>query len=215
MKNIFADLYNRVMSFFYKSDNEVLNAKDTACSRLKLVLMQDRTNLTPVVMERMKKELIELLSKYIELDKELLDLNFEQEDNQMALMLSIPVVRAKSETEIQAIIDKEEMEKQRLDDLSIALGEVNEADKPDEEKPEEIIEENTEPVNKDNSIKDEKNSEHAQENVQETGLPEYSDNELSKTAVEKSTEKSRKTVTAKNKKSKSVNETNEKTQKIE
>lgn len=124
MKNIFADLYNKVVNFFYKTDTDASNAKDIARSRLKLVLMQDRTNLPPIVMDRMKRELIELLSKYVELDKELLDLNFEQEDNQMALMLSIPVVRAKNDAEIQAIIEKETLEKQRLEDLSIALGET-------------------------------------------------------------------------------------------
>jgi len=80
--------------------------------------MQDRTNLTPAIMDRMRKELIELLSKYVELDRELLDLNFEHEDNQMALMLSIPVIRAKNEEEIQEILDKEDEEKKKLEELN-------------------------------------------------------------------------------------------------
>ena len=140
MKNIFADLYNKVVNFFYKTDTE--NAKDVACSRLKLVLMQDRTNLPPIVMDRMKRELIELLSKYVELDRELLDLNFEQEDEQMALMLSIPVIRAKNDEEIQAIIEKEEQEKNQLknsdneaeddDDLSLQADEENDDDSKEE-----------------------------------------------------------------------------------
>lgn len=115
MKDIFANLYNKVVSFFHQTDNKE-NAKDVACNRLKLVLMQDRTNLTPAIMDRMRKELIELLSKYVELDKELLDLNFEHEDNQMALMLSIPVIRAKNEDEIQEILDKEDEAKKALEE---------------------------------------------------------------------------------------------------
>jgi len=118
MKDIFANLYNKVVNFFHKSDEEASNAKDVACNRLKLVLMQDRTNLTPAIMDRMRKELIELLSKYVELDRELLDLNFEHEDNQMALMLSIPVIRAKNEEEIQEILDKEDEEKKKLEELN-------------------------------------------------------------------------------------------------
>lgn len=112
MKDIFANLYNKVVSFFHQTENNDTNAKDVACNRLKLVLMQDRTNLSPAIMDRMRKELIDLLSKYVELDRELLDLNFEQEDNQMALMLSIPVVRAKSEDEILEILEKEDAEKE-------------------------------------------------------------------------------------------------------
>lgn len=118
MKDIFANLYNKVVSFFHQTDTEAANAKDVACNRLKLVLMQDRTNLTPAIMDRMRKELIELLSKYVELDRELLDLNFEHEDNQMALMLSIPVIRAKNEDEIQEILDKEDEEKKKLEALN-------------------------------------------------------------------------------------------------
>lgn len=111
MKDLFANLYNKVLSFFHQSENKDReSAKDVACNRLKLVLMQDRTNLSPAIMDRMRNELIDLLSKYLELDKELLDLNFEQEDEQMALMLSIPVIRAKEESEILALLEAEEVD---------------------------------------------------------------------------------------------------------
>ncbi|MCR5266436.1 MAG: cell division topological specificity factor MinE [Cyanobacteria bacterium RUI128] len=145
MKDIFAGLYNKVLSFFSKTD-EKSNAKDVACNRLKLVLMQDRTNLTPAIMDRMRRELVELLSKYMELDRELLDLNFEHEDDQMALMLSIPVIRAKNEDEINEILAKEDEEKQKLEELAKAQEESEEESEESEnteeteEKPEEAEE---------------------------------------------------------------------------
>ena len=142
MKDIFTNLYNKVVSFFNKTDEaQKENAKDVACNRLKLVLMQDRTNLTPAIMDRMRRELVDLLSKYLELDRELLDLNFEHEDEQMALMLSIPVIRAKSEDEIQAILDKEDEEKKRLEELSKSDDEED-SDESDEDEKEESDEEN-------------------------------------------------------------------------
>ena len=100
MRDIFQDLFNKFFVFFRQSEKEE-NAKDTAVNRLRVVLMQDRTNLTPELLEKMRGELIELLSKYVEMDKDALELNFEQEGNQMALMLSIPVLRAKDEDEIE------------------------------------------------------------------------------------------------------------------
>ncbi len=112
MKDIFTDLYNKVLGFFRQTDKKEDNAKDIACNRLRVVLMQDRTNLTPELMERMRQELVELLSKYVEMDKEALELNFEQEGNQMALMLSIPVLRAKDEAEIERELAKEQAEKE-------------------------------------------------------------------------------------------------------
>ena len=110
MKDIFTDLYKKLAGFF-QTPPEKENIKELACNRLRLVLTQDRTNLTPQLLERMRGEMIELLSKYVEMDKEALELNFAQEGDSMALMLSIPVIIAKDEEEIQAILDEEEKTK--------------------------------------------------------------------------------------------------------
>lgn len=106
-ENIFTEIYNKILGLFGQNVQKD-DSKDTAVNRLRLVLMQDRTNLTPEILHRMRSELIEVLSKYVELDKEALELNFEQEGEQMALMLSIPVVRAKDEAEIDEILKKED-----------------------------------------------------------------------------------------------------------
>ena len=138
MRDLFANLYSRVVSFFKSTEEIGEQTKEVARNRLKLVLMQDRTNLTPAVLERMRGELINLLSKYVELDKELLELNFEQEGDQMALMLSIPVVRAKTEEEIQKAIQEDEAIKDVAladddEDESSDEDEVKEEDKEDED----------------------------------------------------------------------------------
>lgn len=142
MKDLFASLYNKVLSFFHQAENkDKESAKDVACNRLKLVLMQDRTNLSPAIMERMRNELIDLLSKYLELDRELLDLNLAQEDDQMALMLSIPVIRAKDEKEIEELLkaedEKNEVDNEESDEESENLSEENEeSEEDDDENPE-------------------------------------------------------------------------------
>ena len=109
-ENIFADLYNKLLGFFRQAEEEE-NSKDVARNRLRVVLMQDRTNLTPQILERMRGELVELLSKYLEMDKDALELNLDQDGEQMALALSIPVIRAKDEEEIQKAIEEEEAKK--------------------------------------------------------------------------------------------------------
>lgn len=187
MKDIFANLYNKVVSFFHQTDNETSNAKDVACNRLKLVLMQDRTNLTPAIMDRMRKELIELLSKYVELDKELLDLNFEHEDNQMALMLSIPVIRAKNEEEIQEMIDKEEEEKKLLEEA--------ESEEEDDDDDDETSEENDENYDtdedEDDETEDEKIENEIDEEVEEV-VEECIEEEIEEEKEKKSSKKSKK-----------------------
>ena len=86
-ENILKELCNKVLSLFKQTETEKENAKDVACNRLRVVLMQDRTNLTPELLQRMRKELVELLSRYVEMDKDALELNFDQEGDLMAFML--------------------------------------------------------------------------------------------------------------------------------
>lgn len=138
MRDIFQDLFNKVFGFFRQAEKEE-NAKDTAVNRLRVVLMQDRTNLTPELLEKMRGELIELLSKYVEMDKDALELNFEQEGNQMALMLSIPVLRAKDEDEIEEASEKSDEDEKTTDENS-----AEEQDDSSEANEESESEENTE-----------------------------------------------------------------------
>ncbi len=169
MKDIFANLYNKVVSFFHQTENNESNAKNIACNRLKLVLMQDRTNLSPAIMDRMRKELIDLLSKYVELDRELLDLNFEQEDSQMALMLSIPVVRAKSEDEILAVLEEDDEE-------------TSETETEDEETDSEEDEDSSEENSEEDSEEQEEDSDETEETekVEEDSEEQKEDKKSSK-----------------------------------
>ncbi len=119
-ENIFAELYNKLLGLFRQAE-EADNSKDVARNRLRVVLMQDRTNLTPQLLERMRGELVELLSKYLEMDKDALELNLDQDGEQMALALSIPVIRAKDEEEIEKALaeaesETEETEEETADD---------------------------------------------------------------------------------------------------
>ena len=132
---LLTDIYNTVAKFFRPQDlqSDEDASKSVAQNRLKLVLMQDRTNLTPKVLEQMRGEMIDLLSKYLEMDKDLLELNFEQEGDQVALMLSIPVIRAKDEDEIEAALKAEE------DDIEEDEDDVEEDSEDESEEGEEVV----------------------------------------------------------------------------
>lgn len=161
MKDLFASLYNKVLSFFHQAENkDKESAKDVACNRLKLVLMQDRTNLSPAIMERMRNELIDLLSKYLELDRELLDLNLAQEDDQMALMLSIPVIRAKDEKEIEEIL-KAEDEKNEIDNEESDEESESDSDENEENENSEDDESDDEEALEDEDTEDDEESEES------------------------------------------------------
>lgn len=160
-ENLLKEICNKVLSLFKQTEKEEENAKDVACNRLRVVLMQDRTNLTPELLQRMRRELVELLSKYVEMDKDALELNFDQEGDQMALMLSIPVIRAKDEKEIEEALKAEDEAEESDEDL-----ESEEDDDSEEEKEEETSSEdegNDSEDNQENSEDVEKTEEPSEE----------------------------------------------------
>lgn len=72
------------------------SARYDAKNRLKLVLMHDRTQLSPVMLEQLRDELVEVISRYVEIDKSALEVNLESDDsNTIALVANIPVLRAR------------------------------------------------------------------------------------------------------------------------
>ena len=81
-----------LMDFFKKKPSGEL-AKD----RLKLVLISDRANCSPDVMENIKNDIIKVISKYMEIDCEGLDIQITQTEsdgangNVPALYANIPI----------------------------------------------------------------------------------------------------------------------------
>lgn len=76
------------------------SARMDARNRLRLVLMHDRTQLSPVLLEQMRDDMVDVISKYVEIDKAALELNLESMEsgsNTIALVASIPVLRARTE----------------------------------------------------------------------------------------------------------------------
>ena len=165
---LFSDIYNTVAKFFRPQEEQGDASKSVATNRLKLVLMQDRTNLTPKILEQMRGELIDLLSRYVELDKELLELNFEHEGDQVALMLSIPVIRAKEEEEIEAAL-KAEAEKleEKAEEISAKSEDEESTEEDSEEEAPQDTDDESETKSQAVSAPEEMNSSEKEENSEE------------------------------------------------
>ena len=67
-------------------------SRDIAKNRLQLVLVQDRVNLSPEKMNQLKDELIQLISKYVEIDHEGIDISLTKAGRRSRLTANIPVI---------------------------------------------------------------------------------------------------------------------------
>lgn len=79
-------------------------SKSVAKERLRLVLVHDRSNISPQVMEALRKDLIRVISDYMEIDESAIDVNLNNEDNTVALVANIPVIRMKRNIDNQHVI---------------------------------------------------------------------------------------------------------------
>jgi cell division topological specificity factor len=75
---------DRILGHDHKSAN-------TAKERLKLVLIHDRTDLAPGVLESLKDELIQVISRYVAIDPSAVRIEMEQDGRQQRLLADIPL----------------------------------------------------------------------------------------------------------------------------
>jgi cell division topological specificity factor len=66
-----------------------------ARERLKLVLAHDRSDLNPELLEQMRREILEVVQKYVEIDLESGDVSLETGDRVTALVANLPIRRAR------------------------------------------------------------------------------------------------------------------------
>lgn len=63
---------------FWGVFNKKQSSKDVAKDRLKLVLVHDRVNCSTQVLEMLKTDIIRVISNYMEIDEEELDINITE-----------------------------------------------------------------------------------------------------------------------------------------
>ena len=67
----------------------------TAKQRLQLVLAHDRSDLNPELLQQMRREILEVVSRYVELDLDEGDVSLATEDRVTALVANLPIKRAR------------------------------------------------------------------------------------------------------------------------
>lgn len=88
------NLLDFLQRMFGKETNDT--SKDAAKERLRLVLVHDRSKVSPQILEALKEDMIKVISNYMDIDEEALEVNFNNDEEQsVALVANIPVLRMK------------------------------------------------------------------------------------------------------------------------
>lgn len=78
-------------TFFDRLLGREKNSAKQAKDRLKLVLIHDRIDMNPGTMETLKDELIEVISRHVEIDPNAVRIEMNQDGRQQRLIADIPL----------------------------------------------------------------------------------------------------------------------------
>ncbi len=164
-ENIFADLYNKVISFFVSNEETAEQSKIAAKNRLKTVLLQDRAGFSERAIQMLKDDMLLCISKYMDIEEDAFELEISPNEDKTVLELSIPVLRAKTDEEIdEAIKQDEERQKEKAKEIVEQLKDIV------EEKVQELTSENEE--NEEIKEEEEVNEEEISEEIKEEEVVE-------------------------------------------
>lgn len=84
-----------MLEFISRMLGKESSSKNIAKERLRLVLVHDRATISPHMLNKLKEDLIQVISNYMEIDESALEVNLSQDDREVALVANIPVLKMK------------------------------------------------------------------------------------------------------------------------
>jgi cell division topological specificity factor len=84
-----ANFFERLERLFGRGESSSAQA---AKERLQLVLIHDRTDISPAVLEQLKDEIIAVISKHVDIVRDGVEINLSQNQRENKLIANIPLV---------------------------------------------------------------------------------------------------------------------------
>ena len=80
---------------FRKLTGKEENSKEIAKKRLRFALVYDKLEVTDEMLTDLQRDIVEVISRYFEIDRDALQLDIERSEDLSALVFNTPIIAAK------------------------------------------------------------------------------------------------------------------------
>jgi cell division topological specificity factor len=112
-------MIRRLLEMLFPWNNNT-NSRSHAKSRLKLIIAHDRASINPDMMEAMREEILDVVARYVEVDRDEMEFSLSNDQRMTSLTANLPIRQIKRLGELkERLKENKSLDLQYLDVVEI------------------------------------------------------------------------------------------------
>jgi cell division topological specificity factor len=113
------NMIRRLLEMLFPWNNNT-NSRSHAKSRLKLIIAHDRASINPDMMEAMREEILDVVARYVEVDRDEMEFSLSNDQRMTSLTANLPIRQIKRMGELkERLKENKSLDLQYLDVVEI------------------------------------------------------------------------------------------------